>query len=377
MKFGLHYLLSCSESQSPVERYRDTLEQAVRAEGLGFESVWPVEQHFNQVQSALPCPTLLLAAVASRTTTLRLGTAIVQLPLAHPLRTAEEIATLDVLSGGRVELGVGRGSHPGQFAGFGVPVSESRDRMVEALDYLRVAFTRDRFSFDGRFFHADDVCLVPKPVQKPHPPVRMAANSPDSFALAGRLGHPILVATHVNPLPKLRELLGTYHAARSAAGHPPATPDDLTVLTPFYVGPSAARVRQDAEPGVERFVRVASSSLTASAGSWATPAEGARMNALLERLNATTFDTVNTDMGIFDTPDGCVERLGRIERELGAGRVICWFNFFGAVPHQRVLDSMELFSAEVLPCFPDAARPRGPGRPVAVSAAGPDARRSH
>ena len=160
MKFGLHYLLSVSESQLASQRYRDTLEQAVRAEGLGFESVWPVEQHFNQMQSALPCPTLLLAAIAARTTTLRLGTAIVQLPLAHPLRTAEEIATLDVLSGGRVEFGVGRGSQPKHFTGFGVPLAESRDRMVEALDYLRVAFTHDRFSFDGRFFHADDICLV-------------------------------------------------------------------------------------------------------------------------------------------------------------------------------------------------------------------------
>src|SRR3954464_6866034 len=107
MKFGLHYLLSCSESQSPPQRYRDTLEQAVRGEELGFESVWPVEQHFNQIQSALPCPTLLLAAIASRTSTLRLGTAIVQLPLAHPLRTAEESATPDVLRGGGGVVGVG------------------------------------------------------------------------------------------------------------------------------------------------------------------------------------------------------------------------------------------------------------------------------
>ena len=221
MKFGLHYLLSVSASQSPTQRYRDTLEQAVHAEALGFESVWPVEQHFNQLQSALPCPTLLLAAIAARTTTLRLGTAIVQLPLAHPLRTAEEIATLDVLSGGRVEFGVGRGSQPRHFAGFGVPLSDSRDRMIEALDYLRVAFTHDRFSFDGRFFHADDICLVPKPVQRPHPPIRIAANSPDSFELAGRLGYPILVATHINPLPKLRELLGasggTLRARRAPA----------------------------------------------------------------------------------------------------------------------------------------------------------------
>jgi natural product biosynthesis luciferase-like monooxygenase protein len=349
MKIGLHYLLSVSESQSPAQRYRDTLEQAVRAEALGFESVWPVEQHFNQLQSALPCPTLLLAAIASRTSRLRLGTAIVQLPLAHPLRVAEEIATLDVISGGRVEFGIGRGSQPKHFAGFDVPLSESRDRMVEALDYLRAAFTQDRFSFAGRFFHANDICLVPKPVQQPHPPIRIAANSPDSFELAGQLGYPILVATHINPLPKLRELVGVYHSARAAAGHPAATPDDLTMLTPFYVGDSAARVRQDAEPAVEQFVRVASSLLTSSAGGWASPAEAARMNALLERLRATTFDTVNTDMAIFDTPDRCVDRIRQIDAEFGPGRMICWFNFFGVIPHQRVLDSMELFSAKILP----------------------------
>ena len=126
-------------------------------------------------------------------------------------------------------------------------------------------------------------------------------------------------------------------------------PDDLTMLTPFYVGGSVARVRDNAQPAVEQFVRVASSLLTASAGDWASPAEGARMNALLERLRATTFDTVNTDMGIFDTPTGCVERMRQIDREFAPGRMICGFNFFGVIPHQHVLDSMELFSAKVLP----------------------------
>jgi natural product biosynthesis luciferase-like monooxygenase protein len=349
MKFGLHYLLSCAESQSPVQRYRDTVEQAVRADGLGFESVWPVEQHFLQIQSALPCPTLMLAAIASRTETLRLGTAIVQLPLAHPLRTAEEIATLDVLSGGRVEFGVGRGSQPKHFAGFGVPLAESRDRMVEAIDYIRAAFTHDRFSFQGRFFQADDICLVPKPVQRPHPPIRIAANGPDSFELAGRLGYPILAATHINPFTRLPELLAIYHAARAAAGHPAAVPDDVTLLMPFFVGASPRQVRDDAEPGVKRFVEVASSLLASTSGGWSTPSEAQRMNQLLDRLRATTYDTVNGTMGIFDTPDGCVPRLKTVGEEFGAGRVICWFNFFGAVPHEHVIRSMELFSAEVLP----------------------------
>src|SRR5580693_256999 len=120
MKFGLHYQMPCSGSQSPVQRYRDTLEQAAYAETLGFVSVWPVEQHFNANLSIMASPLLMIAALAERTKTLRLGIAIVLLPLSHPLRVAEEIATLDVISNGRVEFGIGRGSAPGHFRGFGI-----------------------------------------------------------------------------------------------------------------------------------------------------------------------------------------------------------------------------------------------------------------
>jgi alkanesulfonate monooxygenase SsuD/methylene tetrahydromethanopterin reductase-like flavin-dependent oxidoreductase (luciferase family) len=194
MQFGLHFLMSCADGQSPVARYQETLEQAARAEALGFESVWPVEHHFHRAVSALPCPALLLAAVAARTRTLRLGTAIVQLPLAHPLRVAEELATLDVLSGGRVEVGVGRGGNPAHFAGFGVPMAESRGRFEEALDYVGLAWSEERFSFCGRYFQAADLALAPRPVQRPHPPVRVAANGAETAEWAGRAGLPILVA---------------------------------------------------------------------------------------------------------------------------------------------------------------------------------------
>src|SRR6516225_11045487 len=152
MKFGLHYQLPCHGFQSAVQRYRDTLEQAVYAEALGFESVWPVEQHFDTERSILCAPLLMLAALAERTRTLRLGIAIVLLPLSHPVRIAEEIATLDVLSNGRVEFGVGRGSLPEHFKGFGVSQSESRERFLEALDIIRQAWTNERISHHGRFY---------------------------------------------------------------------------------------------------------------------------------------------------------------------------------------------------------------------------------
>jgi alkanesulfonate monooxygenase SsuD/methylene tetrahydromethanopterin reductase-like flavin-dependent oxidoreductase (luciferase family) len=178
MKFGLHYQLPCHDGQSAVQRYRDTIEQAAHAEALGFESVWPVEQHFDTDLSILSAPLLMLAAVAERTRTLRLGIAIILLPLSHPVRMAEEIATLDVISNGRAEFGMGRGSLPEHFTGFGIPQAENRDRFIEGLDVILKAWSSERLSYHGRFFDLEDLSVVPKPVQQPHPPIRVAANSP-------------------------------------------------------------------------------------------------------------------------------------------------------------------------------------------------------
>jgi len=349
MKFGLHYLLSCAATQSPVQRYRDTIEQAARAEALGFESVWPVEQHFNRGVSILPCPTLLLAAIAERTRTLRLGTAITQLPLAHPARIAEEIATLDVLSGGRVEFGVGRGGNPIHFAGLGVPMDESRDRMVEALDYIRQAWTQERFSFQGRFFQADDLALVPQPIQRPHPPIRIAANSAETAEFAGREGYPIFVAANINPFPKLRKLVPLYRAAREQAGRTDAGGDDLTLLMPLYIGESRGQIERDVAPSVRHYGNLAASLIAPALEKTASEEERQKLQALLEHLRNITFDQVNDLMGIFDTPAACVERLQQVYEEFKPGRVICWFNFGGLVPHDRVMRSMELFSSRVLP----------------------------
>ena len=348
MKFGLHYLLSCAEGQSPAQRYRDTLEQAVHAESLGFESVWPVEHHFNSAASIMPCPALFLAAIAARTSTIRLGTAIVQLPLAHPMRIAEELATLDVLSGGRVEFGVGRGGNPSHFAGFGVPMSESRDRMVEALDYIRHAWTTDRFSFHGRFFQADDLALAPRPLQRPHPPIRVAANSPETAAWAGREGYPVFFASNVNPLPRLRELIPVYRRARVEAGHGTSGGDDLTLLMPIYVGEDRRRVEREVAPSVRQFADTAATVFQGLV-SRAPESERPKLQAIVEQLCGMTYHSVNAVTGIFDTPSACVERLHQIREEFNPGRVICWFNFGGVIPHDQVMRSMELFSARVLP----------------------------
>jgi alkanesulfonate monooxygenase SsuD/methylene tetrahydromethanopterin reductase-like flavin-dependent oxidoreductase (luciferase family) len=349
MKFGLHYQVACSASQSPVQRYRDTLDQAAHAEALGFESVWPVEQHFIPDLSIMPAPMLLLAALAERTKTLRLGIAIVLLPLSHPLRIAEEVATLDVLSNGRVEFGIGRGSVPSHFLGFGIPQAESRERFLEGLEVIRRAWTNERVSFHGRFFGVDNLAVVPKPVQQPYPPLRVAANSVDTFELMGRLGLPIFAASQVNPFARIREFLPLYREHRKAAGHPDNGGDDVTVLMPFYVGESAAEIRNDLEPSIQHLLHTATT-LFSSTG--AAPPLGDRPpSTAREKFGRLTYDKFAVSMAVFDTPEACVERLGRLREDFGMGRTILWFNPGGQVPHERVMRSMELFAAKVMPHF--------------------------
>jgi natural product biosynthesis luciferase-like monooxygenase protein len=358
MKFGLHYQLPCSAGQSAVQRYRDTLDQAVHAEALGFESVWPVEQHFNANLSIMPSPLLMLAALAERTRTLRLGIAIILLPLSHPLRVAEEIATLDVISNGRVEFGIGRGAIPSHFRGFGVPIAENRDRFTEELEVIRQAWTNDRLSYHGRFYDFDRISVVPKPVQQPHPPIRVAANSEDTFEVMGGMGLPIFAASQVNPFHRIKRFLATYREALKAAGHPADRAEDVSVLIPLYVGESAAQVRHEMEPSIKHFLSTATSLFGSGTPPPGTPRSAgsksdaaARLKQTLERLASMTYEQVCERMAIFDAPEACIERLRGFQQDFNMDRVICWFNPGGQVPHAQVMRSMELFAAKVMPQF--------------------------
>lgn len=354
MKFGLHFLLSCAEDQSVVRRYEDTIEQAVCAEELGFESVWPVEQHLSRQVSALSCPTILLATIAARTSRLRLGTGIVQLPLHHPLRVAEEMATLDVLSKGRIEFGVGRGSNPDHFKGFGVDISENRARFAEFVDYIRLAWENEGFSFTGRFAEAHGLRLSPPPVQRDRLPLHVAANSPETIEWAGRRGLPVIVASHVNPLPRLEQLLSIYREARREGGHGRSAPEDISVLMPIFAGGGREEIERVLAPSIANYVRVVGESLAPALERAPEGADKIRLLALAAQMKGIDFAKVNDGMGIFDRPERCVARIRALRNRLGFGRLIGWFNFGGRIPHDSVVRSMELFSSEVMPFFSES-----------------------
>src|SRR5216117_4617192 len=247
MKFGLFFQTPEAPGQSHGERFAEMLDRIALGDTLGFDVAWLAELHFGGAFSLLASPLMMVPVIAQRTRRIRIGTAVTLLPLHHPLSSAEQAATADVLSGGRLEFGVGRGSIPSQFHGFRVPVSENRARFDEALEIIRLAWTRERFSYRGKFWNVEEITVVPRPVQTPHPPIRVAVHSAESFAHIGDKGLSIYSGTTTTPLPQLREYMALYRERFAAAGHTWQT-DQMALMLPVYVG-----AREQMRPGVHKY----------------------------------------------------------------------------------------------------------------------------
>jgi alkanesulfonate monooxygenase SsuD/methylene tetrahydromethanopterin reductase-like flavin-dependent oxidoreductase (luciferase family) len=198
--------------------FRDYIDFNVEAEALGLYSTFSVEHHFsgwNQI-SATP---MLQMALAMRTTTLRLGTAVLVLPWHNPVLLAEQVATLDLMSNGRFDFGIGKGYRHSEFKGFQIAPEEAEARFEEALEIMTRSFTsRERFSHKGRFWHFEDIVVEPPPAQRPHPPYWVAAGNPHSIARAGERGFNLILDQYASP-ETLGERIAIYKGAREAAGH--------------------------------------------------------------------------------------------------------------------------------------------------------------
>src|ERR1700722_11730128 len=162
MQFDIFYQLPAAAHQNVAKRYREMIEEAVEADRLGFGTVWLAEIHFMPKFCVLPAPLMLLAANAERTKNIRLGQAVNLLPLHHPARLAEEAATLDVFSNGRLAFGAGRGGFPINYHGFGVDIHESREIFTEMLEFVKQAWTQDKLTFHGRYFDVENLPVTPK-----------------------------------------------------------------------------------------------------------------------------------------------------------------------------------------------------------------------
>lgn len=345
MKFDLFYQLPAAASQDPAQRYRELIDEAVEADRLGFDTLWLAEIHFTPRFCTMPVPMLQLAAIAERTRRLRLGVAVNLLPLHHPIRLAEEVATLDVLSGGRVDFGAGRGAFPDNYHGFGVDMGTSRERFKEMLIVIRQAWTEERLSFRGNFYEIDGVEVFPKPAQRPTPPIRLAANSADTFSFAGANAYPIFAGGPVNPINVLPERLATYRSALAAAGKTPPN-DWLAAMFLTFVGDSPEAVRTTIEASLSNYFRTVSEAIRPE--SIAAPGDFERV---VQRTRSMRYETVESLMGVFGEPERCIYRIEALKEQFGFSRMVCWFETGGLSGHGNVINAMRLFAERVMPHF--------------------------
>ena len=196
MQFGI-FVEERRRDTSEATAFQEALELADAAEAWGLDGVWLGEIHFNPGRSVQSAPIALASFMAARTHRVRIGTAVTVLPLANPLRIAEEVATVDHLSGGRFDFGIGRSGSPRAYDILGIPYGESQGRFEESLEIILKAWKGERFSYHGKYFKFDNCLVGPRPYQLPHPPLRMAANTKETFLVVARLGLPLFVGLSV------------------------------------------------------------------------------------------------------------------------------------------------------------------------------------
>lgn len=300
----------------------------VEAEALGFHSSFSVEHHFsgwNQVSSTL----MLLTALAMRTTTLRLGTAVIVPPWHNPVLLAEEAATLDLLSKGRLDLGIGKGYRHSEFNGFQIAPEEAEARFEEAVEVmLRAWTTRERFSHNGRFWHFEDIVIEPPPAQKPYPPLWVAAGNPHTIKHAAARGFNLILDQYASPT-VLGERIAIYKAEREANGLG-FDPMQVTVARQLYV----AKDKADTQAALIRQAEYTKRTIDVSRMPGGKP--GAHVLAYADRAGATE------ENALYGTPDE-IARMIEALRDAGVGYVL--LTIAGGV------DQLRRFAREIMPAF--------------------------
>ena len=281
----------------------------------------------NGASTLVTAPLIVASAIAARTRRIKIGTAVQILPLGHPLRLAEETATIDQISGGRLIFGIGRSAFPRAYNAYGISYEESQDRFAESLEIIKQAWTEPTCSYQGRYHSFENFTLVPRPVQQPHPEIRIAASQPDTYEQIGRLGYPLFSAVRASPLSELAGLTRTYRAAWRAAGH--AGEPKAYLQTPVYVAETRERALAEAEAGLMRF---------------------ATYRADLVR-GPLSYAEVQREKGIVGTPDMVADRIAQLREEAQLAGISAEINPGSMLSHAQVMNSLRLWCQEVMPRF--------------------------
>src|SRR5579863_4266407 len=306
MEFGwYHEFHRQVEGQSDAEAFTQGLDQVSDAERWGLDAIWLAEIHQQAERSVLSAPLTVAAAIATRTSRIKIGTAVQVLSLCHPLRLAEETATIDQISRGRLLLGAGRSGNPRSYAAYGVPYSESRERFYETLEVLKLAWTQTSFSYEGKYHSFNEARAVPRPYQQPHPPIRIAGASEDTFPVLGALGYPLFVAVRSGSLSGLAPDLIAYRDAYKAAGHPGR--GEVYLRLSLHLAETDAQALEEAEPSMMAGYRTLTTRLEGSPNS--------RRRAELEAVRTISYADVLRDKVVVGGPERVADRLLQLREE--------------------------------------------------------------
>jgi probable F420-dependent oxidoreductase len=321
MKIGLSPL----QGQASFE---ETLRECERAEAVGFDSIWLGEHHNNPV--LYPAPLIGLAAVASRTRSIRLGTGVLLLPLYHPMMVAEEGAMVDMISGGRLILGVGAGYAPEEFAAFGYSLKERGSRLEESAALLHRLWTEENVTHHGKHYRMDNATVAPRPVQQPRPPIWFGAWAGPAIRRAARLGD----AWFVGPSANLSEIAPCARFYQQACREMGKGEGEVALFRYVFVAHTTqAAISAAGGPFIQAFERMYFR--------WPHP-------VVKRPAGQLTIERLAEDRIIFGDPQTCVQEIIRFRKELGAQHLVCRFSVPG-IPREDCRTSLELFTREVMP----------------------------
>jgi probable F420-dependent oxidoreductase len=311
--------------------YREALEEVTRAEELGFDSVW-MEEHHSVTNHYWPSPLTVLAGFATRTSRMTLGTDIVVAAFHHPVRLAEDVAMLDVMSGGRFVLGIAIGYKPDEFALYGVDLEKRGARFEEQLAIMQGLWTQEQVQFKGTYYTLQGR-LEPKPVQQPHPPVWIGGWGDITLRRAAILADNWIPG----PTADLKRLLAgrkQFLERRTAAGR--AAPTEWPLTRDVIIADSDKRARELAEEHIMVAYR------REYAGGWRHP--------FIDSSIATDLERLMEDRFIIGGPEQCIAKIRRFVEQYGMTHLICR-TFFPGMPHAHIMREIELISREVMPAF--------------------------
>ncbi|HSA92317.1 MAG TPA: LLM class flavin-dependent oxidoreductase [Terriglobales bacterium] len=350
MRFGIYCEMQTPPGKSHQDLTWEIFRQIEHADAVGFDVYSIIDHHFFQKFSISANPLAMFAAAAQRTERIRFRTALHTLPLENPMRLAGMIAETDILTHGRLECGLGRG-HAWLFPLSSVPLEESRPRYDEAIDILLLAWTKDKFSYEGKHYKVKNLSVVPKPVQKPYPRLFTGGTSDITYQMAGERGWGVFVPPLL-PWGVLEGPLNIYKKACAEHGHTP----DIVYIRPVYLDEDENVIRREVEQALYNFLAFNASPVESlqdeemkkelRAKGYGFYASGA-----LESLTKLTYEQiVEQEIAFIGTPEKVIGQIREVEKKGGIRELAIVANF-GGLEHWKSIKTQQLFADKVMPAF--------------------------